>query len=122
MKQIILFLLLFTAAAPVTLAALADSAATSTPSLTCDTGPITETYGATEWLVYSCSDSRTLVLLSAPRNPATPFYFTLYPGESGYLVAGEGNGNEGVTDAALAEIKALTSAEIENLIESTKSQ
>jgi hypothetical protein len=121
MKTLILSLALAAIAVPTSIAAQTDGEATSAASLACDIGPVIKTYGDTEWLVYSCSDNRTLVIMSAPGNPATPFYFTLYPGESGYLVAGEGNGDKGATEAALAEIKALSSAEIGTLIESTKS-
>jgi hypothetical protein len=122
MKQFILFLLMLATLAPVSTAAQTAAEAPGTPSLACDVGPVTRTYGGTEWLVYSCNDRRTVVIVSAPGNPGTPFYFALYPRDSGYLVVGEGNGDKSATGAAFAEIKALSSVEIETLIESTNSQ
>ena len=48
-------------------------------SFECNIGPVTKTYGQAQWLVYSCNDDKTLVIVSAPGNPATPFYFTFLP-------------------------------------------
>src|SRR5262249_34898327 len=52
--------------------------------LQCDIGPIAKTYGKTQWLVYSCNDNRTVIIVSAPGNPAMPFYFAFYPQAEGY--------------------------------------
>ena len=39
----------------------------------CTIGPITKTYGQTQWLAYSCNDDKTVVIVSAPGSPAMPF-------------------------------------------------
>jgi len=90
------------------------------PRLTCDVGPAAKTYGNTPWLVYSCSDSRSVVVLAAPGNPATPFYFILHPGTTGYQIEGEGTGDKGATDAAFVELKKLSEHDISALIQESK--
>ena len=35
-------------------------------ALKCDIGPIVKAYGSTQWLVYSCHDGKSVVILSAP--------------------------------------------------------
>lgn len=52
----------------VCLAAVHSAAASQT--LECNVGPVTRSYGNTDWLVYSCSDRKSLVLVSAPGSPA----------------------------------------------------
>ena len=88
--------------------------------LKCDVGPITKIYGKTQWLVYSCDDNRTVVIVSAPGNPASPFYFTFFPRENGYHLGGEGTGRKDATDAAFNELKTLSEQDIAALIEQTK--
>jgi hypothetical protein len=98
--------------------AVSDDAAQQ--SLKCDIGPVTKIYGTTQWLVYSCTDNRTLVIISALGNPGTPFYFMLSPHENGYQLSGEGTGRKDVTDAAFNELKELSGTDIVALIEQTK--
>jgi hypothetical protein len=50
----------------VSLGAVADE---SSP-LKCNIGPITKIYGASKWLVYSCDDNRSLVIVSTPDSVA----------------------------------------------------
>ncbi len=88
--------------------------------LKCDIGPVTKTYGKTQWLVYSCSDERTVVIVSAPGNPAMPFYFAFYPKGNAYQLSGEGTGRKDATSAAFDELKALSEQDIAALIEETK--
>jgi hypothetical protein len=88
--------------------------------LKCDIGPVNKTYGKTQWLVYSCDDSRTVVVVTAPGNPALPFYFMFAPQAGGYQLSGEGTGQKDATDAALHELQALSAADIMALIEQTK--
>lgn len=89
-------------------------------SLHCDVGPITKTFGSVPWLLYSCSDGKSLVVVSAPGNPAMPFYFFLSPQGSGYSLHGEGTGAKSVTDAALKELQTLRPKDIAVLIRETK--
>jgi hypothetical protein len=103
-------------------AALTSRPATGTEPLplNCDIGPVTKVYGKTPWLVYSCDDGRTVVILAAPGNPAMPFYFMFSPQESGYRLTGEGTGRKDATNAAFDELRALSEREILALIEQTK--
>lgn len=96
------------------------SAQAEKPQLACERGPLTKTYGKSQWLVYSCSDDRTLVFISAPGNPAFPFYFSYFPEKGGYSLAGEGTGRKEATAATYKDLKALSKREIEALIVQTK--
>ena len=122
MKRIQYLINGLTAVAAIGLASNIAIAQSSAPSqqLRCDTGPVTEIYGKTSWLVYSCSDDRSIVVLAAPGNPATPFYFIVHPSAQGYQIEGEGTGNGAITDAAVADLKTLNERDIVKLIELTK--
>lgn len=116
MRHLALIFTIFWTAATNSLPATAEEL----QPLKCDIGPVTKTYGKTQWLVYSCSDGRTVVIVSAPGNPALPFYFTLYPQGNGYQLGGEGTGRKDATGAAFDELKALSEQDIAALIEQTK--
>lgn len=88
-------------------------------ALACDRGPIEKVFGGTRWLVYSCSDSQSVVLVSAPGTPASPFYFTFSPENGDYHLRGEGAGNKAATDATLADLKKLVKADILSLLRDT---
>ena len=79
----------------------------NTESLNCNVGPATKKFGGTEWQVYSCGDSTTLVFVSSPGNPAMPFYFmtTLEKGER--TLKGEGTGSREATAAAYHDLSAF---------------
>jgi hypothetical protein len=95
---------------------------TAQQQLKCDIGPLTKFYGGTNWLVYSCDDRQTVVFLTAPDNPAMPFYFMLSKHEAGYQLNGEGTGNKDATNAAFADLKKLSESEIEAIIAQTKAR
>jgi len=88
--------------------------------LKCDIGPVARTYGATQWLVYSCDDNRSVVIVSAPGNPATPFYFFFFPSADGYQLNGEGTGQKDATNAAFGDLRKLSERDITMLIAETK--
>lgn len=92
------------------------------PSLQCETGPLHKSYGGSAWLVYSCSDDKTLVVVSDTGNPASPFYFVIYPENGQYGMSGEGNGSKDASDAAFQDLKKLTAAEIAAMLRATKGQ
>ena len=100
--------------------AISEEAPSKPQPLKCDVGPVGKTYGKTQWLVYSCDDKRSLVIVSAPGNPALPFYFVFSPHENGYQLSGEGTGRKDSTKAAFDELKALSGTDIAALIEQTK--
>jgi len=89
-------------------------------ALNCTVGPVFKIFGSVPWLVYSCSDGATLIVVSAPGSPAAPFMFTLAPQGTSYQLRGEGTGSQSATDAALKELQALTSKDIETLIRQTQ--
>jgi len=98
----------------------AKSEPQSPTSLRCDAGPVAKTFAKTLWLVYGCSDNLTVVVLTAPGNPAMPFYFTFHPTGGSYRLSGEGTGSKAVTDAAFAELRLLTSRDILALLAETQ--
>jgi len=89
-------------------------------SLKCDMGPLPKTYGGTDWLVFSCADNRTVLIVSAPGNPATPFYFVFSPRGNGHQLSAEGTGRRDTTTAAFIDLKLLTERDIAELIKDTK--
>jgi hypothetical protein len=86
---------------------MAASADDARPRLECSIGPVERTFGGTAWVVYACSDQRSVVVVSKQDNPASPFVFILSPDHGHYRIYGEGNGSKAASDAALADLKAL---------------
>jgi hypothetical protein len=97
----------------------ADSAAQDAP-LQCNIGPVTKIYGAAPWLVYSCNDAKSVVVISAPGSAASPFYFIFSPEGAEYHLRGEGTGSKPATDAALHELQSLSTKDIQALLRETK--
>ena len=92
------------------------------PALSCHVGPIRKTYGGTPWLLYSCADAKTLVVVSDTGSPAMPFYFVFVPSEGAYRLSGEGTGAKTATDAAFHDLAKLGSGEISGLIAETQAK
>src|ERR1700751_4116943 len=103
-----------------TVAMASLAAVANADDVKCDVGPITQTYGKTSWLVYSCNDGHSLVAVSAQGNPSAPAYFIIHPSENGYQVEGEGTGAKAESDSALSDLKTLTGGQIDSLIAQTK--
>jgi hypothetical protein len=80
-------------------------------AMDCSIGSVEKTFGGSQWLVHGCSDGRSVVLVSAPGNPAMPFYFFLFPEGDGYRLYGEGNGDRSATKPAYEALSAALSAE-----------
>ena len=95
-----------------------DSAATA--PLTCSVGPVEQTYGNTKWLVYSCDDGRSVVIVSAPGSPASPFVFRFMARPDGYLLQSKGTGERQYTVAAYGELKQLTAQDVAELVRMTR--
>ncbi len=96
------------------------AAAQPKPAVKCLTGPAPKTFGGQKWLVYSCDDNRTVVVIVSPDSPAAPFYFVLASDGVGYKVTGEGSGSKSATESTLKALKLLTESEIQGLIQDTK--
>jgi hypothetical protein len=94
--------------------------AVDAPTLKCDVGPVTKQYGSTAWLVYSCDDKGSLAIVTAPGNPAMPFYFFYLHSDKGYDLHGEGTGDKRLTDAAFNDLKSLTEDQIASLLIETQ--
>jgi hypothetical protein len=95
-----------------------DSIAAS--PLTCSVGPVEQTYGNTKWLVYSCEDGRSVVIVSAPGSPANPFVFRFMARSDGYVLQSKGTGERQYTAAAYGELKQLSVQEVAALVEMTR--
>jgi hypothetical protein len=125
MKLLALPLLIFWAALSFSVPALAQEqpAAEQPPAPAqkqCNRGPVARSFGNTDWLVYSCDDDLTLVIVATAQNPATPFYFTFAPENGHYHLHGEGKGNRDATTAAFSALKSLSKQDIETLLAQTK--
>ena len=94
----------------------AQSAASSS-GLSCTIGPANKIFGKSHWLVYGCDDGHSVVVISAPGSPAMPLYFFFVVGSKGMQLNGEGTGNKQATDAAYAELKLLSEADVAALFE-----
>src|ERR1700733_1568482 len=90
--------------------------------LSCDVGPATMTFGGAPWLIYSCNDPSTVIVVSAPGSPAAPFYFSLSFENGSYRIRGEGTGAKSVTDAALRQLQSLSTSDIQALRKATIAQ
>lgn len=88
--------------------------------LSCNIGPLNKTYGGSSWLVYSCSDGKTLVAVAAKGSTAAPFHFIFAPDATGYDLKGEGSGNRKATDAAYKDLSAFSASDVRALIAQTK--
>jgi hypothetical protein len=82
-------------------------------------GPITKVFGSVQWLLYSCDDGKSLVVVSAPGSAAAPFYFMFSPEGRGYHLRGEGTGPKMLTDAALKELQDLSDKDIAGFVGQT---
>ena len=100
--------------------ALAASSAAQDGPLECNIGPVTKSYGTTTWLVYSCNDTKSVVVISAPGSAASPFYFVFSPEGAQYYLRGEGMGSKPATDAALHELQSLSTKDVQALLRETK--
>jgi hypothetical protein len=101
---------------------LADASAQgpSQPRLLCDRGPVaTKAFGGTQWQIYGCNDNRSVAIVTAPGNPAIPFYFLLAEINGVYTVSGEGTGRRDLTAKAYNDIIKLTRPQIDALVKET---
>jgi hypothetical protein len=91
-------------------------------TLTCNIGPLAKSYGGGQWLVYGCSDGKSVVLITQDGTPGAPFIFSfLYTGEK-MTLHGEGTGNQQATDAAFKELNALSQADVAALFQQAKAR
>ncbi|WP_156459520.1 hypothetical protein [Brevundimonas sp. Root1279] len=58
----------------------------------------------------------TLIVVSAPGNPAMPFVFTLSKTDRGVRISGEGNGDQRATAPAFEDLKKVTSEVLDQML------
>jgi hypothetical protein len=97
------------------IAAALPLVATAGTPLQCDVGPVTKVFGLVPWLVYSCNDATSVVLVSAPGSAAFPFFFSFSLEATSYKLRGQGTGSKTATDAALRELQTLSASDIQGL-------
>jgi hypothetical protein len=99
---------------------LAFSVSAAADPLQCNVGPIIKSVGGTEWQVPSCNDGRSLVFATMKGNPAMPFVFIVHQDEEVARISGEGNGSKEHSAAAFKELKEMTAARFDELVQATK--
>ena len=95
-------------------------AGAQTAPMDCTVGPIIKTFGGSKWVVNSCSDGRTVVLLAMNDSPAFPCFIEIAPSTKGYSIDGRGKGDKQATNAAMDELGALSVADIHAMIDETR--
>lgn len=88
--------------------------------LQCEIGPVHRTFGGTNWIVYSCAGSTSMVVMADEDNPASPFVFVLTSEAGTYSISGEGNGESNASDAAGDVLEKMIPAEFAALLAATK--
>ena len=88
--------------------------------LDCGSGPLPKSYGKTPWLVYACSDEKSLVVVATEDNPGHPFFFKLFVKDGVRYVVGEGEGKKAVTAPAYDELSKLSEADLAALIKAAR--
>lgn len=99
---------------------LTIGASAAAEPLQCSVGPIVKNLGGTDWQVTSCNDGRSLVFATMAGNPAMPFYFVVQRDKESAKISGEGNGSKEHSAAAFDDLKKLTAAQFDELVQATK--
>lgn len=89
-------------------------------SLACDIGPVQRHYGSNDWLVYSCADARSIVVVSATGTSIQLGYFLVSPHGKDVTVAGEGWGKDSAYQPAFQALKRLNAKALAGLVMETK--
>ena len=103
----------------ISVCARADDSAESAP-LTCGAGPVERTYAVTKWLVFSCDDGLSVVIVAAPDSPANPFVFRFLARGNAYVLQSRGSGDRAFTTPAYGELSQMTGTDIAELVKLTR--
>ncbi|MBY0318143.1 MAG: hypothetical protein K2X72_05415 [Reyranella sp.] len=95
-------------------------AGAQTEPMDCRVGPVIKTFGGSKWVVNSCADGRTVILMATNDSPAFPCFIKIDPSTEGYHIDGRGKGDRQATNAAMDELGALSVADIQAIIAETK--
>ena len=93
------------ALSPVVSGQVSDQTASS---VSCMIGPLTKTIGGNAWLVYACTDGKSLAVVSTPNVAPTWFYFVVAPKGDGYGVSGQSSGDKSITKPVFEELSAMS--------------
>ena len=85
-------------------------AGAQTAPMDCTVGPVIKTFGWSKWVVNSCADGRTVILMATDDSPAFPCFIKIEPSTKGYSINGRGKGDKQATNAAMDELGALSVA------------
>lgn len=110
------------ALAPMTLAAQQSKPqqpSPGAPPMKCETGPVERMFGQSMWMVYSCDDDKSLVLLAPEASAAYPFLFLIAPHEGRYRIDSKGQTSPEAR-MALQDLSMLGGDDIKELIQATK--
>jgi hypothetical protein len=118
MKRLSLAVVLLLASLPFVTARGEEAA--PKPTMSCEFGPVEKTYGKTSWLVYTCDDGQSVLIVSAPGSTAAPFMFRFSARGDGYVLQSQGTGDKEFTTAAFGQLKVMSVQDIEALIKLTK--
>ena len=77
-------------------------------SVSCMIGPLTKTIGGNAWLVYACTDGKSLAVVSTPDAAPTWFYFVVAPKGDGYGVSGQSSGDKTITKPVFEELSEMS--------------
>ena len=92
-------------------------ASAQTAPMDCTVGPVIKTFGGSKWVVNSCADGRTVILMATNDSPAFPCFIKIAPSTEGYDINGRGKGDRQATNAAMDELGALSGADIHAMID-----
>lgn len=95
-------------------------ASAQTAPMDCTVGPVIKTFGGSKWVVNSCADGRTVILMATNDSPAFPCFIKLAPSAEGYDINGRGKGDKQATNAAMDELGALSVTDVHAMIDETK--
>jgi hypothetical protein len=101
--------------------ARADDSAEPAP-MTCGAGPVERTYAETKWLVFSCDDGLSVVIVAAPGSPANPFVFRFLARGNAYVLQSRGSGDRAFTTPAYGELSQMTGTDIAELVRLTRAR
>lgn len=88
--------------------------------LTCDVGPLYRFFGGNSWIVYSCSDQASMIVMAPPETAAGNSYLVLKADVAGYEIFAESDGDREITEAARKELSEMTMGELAGLLADTR--
>ena len=88
----------------------------------CNVGPVELAFAGQLSRVYSCSDGRSLAILSARKSSDTDFTYTILAEGERHFVSGSGSGDGKIVAAVYQTLRKLTRRDIDAIVAATKAQ